>query len=198
MERSRVRAWHCLQHRLGSGGRWEGVLQQSQWPFVVQGCPETLFHNGSLELYHNGYRESQEVPLPLPGILGEPQLESPPGAEEGKPPAPCQQPAGPLPFFPLPSPFPQPFSGAAFTCPVRSAFTVGILGTVSSLYLERGSRHQAEKRTPFCFPRQPIPEDHSRNSRCCLRGKRFRSLLIVHMEGRLIFSALMMQYHFES
>lgn len=74
MERSRVRAWHCLQHRLGSGGRWEGVLQQPQWPFVVQGCPETLFHNGSLELYHNGYREPQEAPLPLPGILGEAQL----------------------------------------------------------------------------------------------------------------------------
>lgn len=24
-ERSRVRALYCLQHRLGSGGRWEGV-----------------------------------------------------------------------------------------------------------------------------------------------------------------------------
>lgn len=50
--RSKVRALHCLQHRLGSGGHWEGVLQQSQRPFVVQGCPETLFRNGSLELYH--------------------------------------------------------------------------------------------------------------------------------------------------
>lgn len=70
MERSRVRALHCLQHRLGSAGHWEGVLQQSQWLFVVQGCPETLFHSGSLELYQNGYRESQEAPLPLPGILG--------------------------------------------------------------------------------------------------------------------------------
>lgn len=36
MERSRVRALHCLQHRLGSGGHWEGVLQQSQQPFVVR------------------------------------------------------------------------------------------------------------------------------------------------------------------
>ena len=69
-ERSRVRALHCFEHRLGSGGHWQGVLQQSQQPFVVQGCPESLFHKGSLELYHNGYRESQEVPLPLPGILG--------------------------------------------------------------------------------------------------------------------------------
>ena len=68
--RSRVRALHCFEHRLGSGGHWEGVLQQSQRPFVVQGCPESLFHNGSLELYHNGYRESQEMRLPLPGILG--------------------------------------------------------------------------------------------------------------------------------
>lgn len=36
----------------------------------VQGCPETLFHSGSLELYQNGYGESQEVALPLPGLLG--------------------------------------------------------------------------------------------------------------------------------
>ena len=67
---SRVRALHRLQHRLGSGGHREGARQQSQRPFVGQGCPEALFHHGSLEFYRHGYRESQEVPLPLPGILG--------------------------------------------------------------------------------------------------------------------------------
>lgn len=41
MERSRLRALHCLQHRPGSGGPWVCVLQQSQRPFGVQGCPET-------------------------------------------------------------------------------------------------------------------------------------------------------------
>lgn len=72
--RSRVRALHCVQPRLGSGGHWEGILQQPQWPFVVLGCPEALFHSGSLQLDHNRYRESQEVPLPLPGRPGQPQL----------------------------------------------------------------------------------------------------------------------------
>lgn len=56
MEGSRVRAFQGLQHRLGSGGHRKGVLQHSQWTFVVQGCRTILFHNGLLELSHHGDR----------------------------------------------------------------------------------------------------------------------------------------------